>query len=461
MTPTLFAVLAYVALQLGLGFWVSRRIATEEDFLVAGRRLGYPLVTLSLFATWFGAETCVGAAGAVYESGIAGSIADPFGYSCCLLFLGLALAAPLWRRKLTTLGDLFRQRYSPGVERLSVLLIAPTSVMWAAAQIRAFGQVLSASSELAVTVSIAIAAAVVIVYTMSGGLLADAITDLIQGAALILGLVILAVATAAAAGGFDVALARIDASKLAFADPSRSFWETAELWAVPICGSVIAQELAARVLAARSARVAQRSALVAAALYLGIGLLPLFVGLTGAHMVPALEHPEQILPRMAQVHLSPVLYVLFAGALVSAILSTVDSALLSAASLVSHNLVVPMWPGLSEAGKVRVARICVVVFGLCAWVLATYADGVYHLVEQASAFGSSGVFICVFAALYTRWGGAASAWAALSIGAGVWMWGAFVTDSPVAFVVSLGAALGAYVGGGLAAAGYRRLRARA
>jgi solute:Na+ symporter, SSS family len=88
-----------------------------------------------------------------------------------------ALEAP----KLTTLADLFRQRYSTGVERFAVLLMVPTSLLWAAAQIRAFGQVLSASSGLTVTATISIAALVVIIYTMSGGLLADAITDLIQG----------------------------------------------------------------------------------------------------------------------------------------------------------------------------------------------------------------------------------------------------------------------------------------
>jgi len=102
---------------------------------------------------------------------------------------------------------------------------------------------------------------------------------------------------------------------------------------------------------------------------------------------------------------------------VSAILSTVDSALLVAASLVSHNRVVPLAPALGDEARVRIARAGVVVFGIVAFVLALRAEGVYALVEEASAFGSAGVFVAGVLGLFTRRGGAASAYAALGLGA--------------------------------------------
>src|SRR5687767_2025775 len=148
---------------------VSRRIASEEDYLLAGRSFGYGLATFSFFATWFGAETCIGAAGRIYENGLAGASSDPFGYGACLLLMGFVFAAPLWRRRLTTIADLFRQRYSVGVERFTVFLMVPTSVLWAAAQVRAFGQVIDASSGMDARVAITIAAGVAIVYTAAGG----------------------------------------------------------------------------------------------------------------------------------------------------------------------------------------------------------------------------------------------------------------------------------------------------
>jgi Na+/proline symporter len=436
-------VLAYVLAQLLVGAWVSRRIATEEDYLVAGRSLGYGLGIFTIFATWFGAETCIGAAGAIYEEGISGGSADPFGYALCIFAMGLFFAVPLWRRKLTTIADLFRSRFSAGVEQFAVLLMVPTSLLWAAAQIRAFGQVLAASSDLGVGITITVAAVVVILYTVSGGLLADAITDFIQGIALIVGLLVLWTVVFSA-DGFD-ALASVDPSRLQlFGGGERSLLEVAESWAVPIFGSVVAAELVARVIACRSPSVARRACIAAGSLYLLIGIVPVTLGLVGGQLLPGLEHAEQVLPLLALERLPPILYMLFAGALVSAILSTVDSALLVSASLVAHNIIVPLRPGITESGRVRIARVGVAVFGVLAYVLALYAEGVYDLVEQASAFGSAGIVVIVSFGLFTRFGGAASAFAALGTGLVVWVIGSYALDLPFAYIAALGSAILAY-----------------
>jgi Na+/proline symporter len=258
VNATLIAIGLFILVQLLIGAWVGRRVRTEDDYLVAGRRLGYPLAIFTTFATWFGAETCIGAAGAIYTDGLAGGSADPFGYGLCLLLMGAIFAVPLWRRRLTTLADLFRERFSPGVERLAVLLMVPTSLLWAAAQIRAFCQVLSASSELTVAVTITLAAVVVIIYTASGGLLADAITDMIQGIVLIAGLGLLAVLVLGA-GGLD-ALAAVEPERLRpLGGGTVPWYEVAESWAIPVFGSVVAAELVARVLATRSPTVARSS----------------------------------------------------------------------------------------------------------------------------------------------------------------------------------------------------------
>ena len=161
MNPVLVGVAIYVAAQFALGMWVSRKIATEDDYFVAGRRLGMGLSTFSIFATWFGAETCVGAAGAIYADGLSRTSVEPFAYGVCLLIMGVVFAAPFWRAKVTTIADLFRNRFSPSVERFAALLLIPTSVLWAAAQIHAFGEVLSEASQLAPVIGITIPPAVV------------------------------------------------------------------------------------------------------------------------------------------------------------------------------------------------------------------------------------------------------------------------------------------------------------
>lgn len=448
MNTVLLGVLAYVLLLLGIGAYVSRRIRTEDDYLVAGRSLGYGLATFTIFATWFGAETCIGAAGSIYESGLSGGSADPFGYGLCLLLMGLAFAAPLSRRKLTTVADLFHQRYSPGVERLAALIMVPGPLFWAAAQVRAFGQVLAASSGLDVSMTITIAALVVVVYTVFGGLLADAWTDLVQGIALLVGLCILLVAVLNDTG--SGAFAEVEPRRWAlFGGGERPLLAVVEDWAIPVFGSVLSAELVGRIIAARSPRVARRSSLMAGTLYLTVGMIPVAIGLLGVALFPGLQEPEQILPLTAQRYLPLMLYIPFVGALISAILSTVDSALLVAASLVSHNLIVPMRPGMAERSKIWIARGGVAIFGVLAYVLALHAEGVYALVEEASAFGSGGFFIVILFGLFTRFGGVYSALAGLLAGITVWVVGAYLVGLPYPYLASLGSALVAYVGAAL------------
>ena len=78
----------YVCLLLGISFMASRRIQSAEDFVVAGRRLGLPLATATLVATWFGAGTLMAAADEIRASGLEAAALDPLGAGLCLLIFG-------------------------------------------------------------------------------------------------------------------------------------------------------------------------------------------------------------------------------------------------------------------------------------------------------------------------------------------------------------------------------------
>lgn len=444
MNLVLTFIFAYIALQLGFAWWAARRVHNEVDYLLAGRRLGPWLAVFTVFATWFGAETCIGAAGQAYESGLAGVNADPFGYALGIIAMGLLFAIPLWKRGIVTLADLFRQRYGIGVERLAAIIMIPTSLLWAAAQIRAFGQVLAASSELSVALAITLAAVVVIVYTATGGMWADAMSDLVQGTVLVAGVITVG-ALVWLAGG-DEQVAALPPERLRFVDADASWLATLETFAVPICGSVVAQELVARVLAVRSPQLARRATVSAGVMYLLVGLIPVTVGLIGVHYVGELDDPEQVLMHVAQSQLPVVLYAVFVAALVSAILSTVDSALLVSGSLAAHNLVLPLRPQLGEAARLQINRIAVVCFGGIAYVLALSSESVYDLVVTASSLGSAGILVIMLAALWApRFGQAASAHAALIAGLMTYVAAAWGGAADYPYLLSLAAAFAAYV----------------
>ena len=438
MNPVVWGVAGYVLLQFLIGVWISRTIFTERDYINAGRKLGLGIAAFSVFATWFGAEVIVGTAGAVYTEGLVGATIDPFGYALALIIVGVTVAMPLWSRGYVTFADFFRERYSQSVERLAIVLILPGTIIWGAAQIRAFGQVMGSVSDLPLIGGIIIATFIVIAYTVLGGLMADAITDFIQALAVIAGLIVLAAIVVMEVGGLSAALETIEPERLDyFSTEGASGLELLEQWAIPIFGTMVSVELIARVLGTNSASTARNACLIGGGIYLSVGMVPVFLGLIGPGLLPGLAEPEQLIPSLAEKYLPTVLYVIFAGAVISAILSTVDSVLLSGGSIISHNLLAPLRPGMSEKSRVRLARGCVVTLGLIAFVIALRSTTIHELIETASSIGSAGLIVVTLFGLFTRLGGPGAAICALVTGAAVWVAGVFLEFTSVPYVLAI------------------------
>ena len=172
--------------------------------------------------------------------------------------------------------------------------------------------------------------------------------------------------------------------------------------------------------------MAAAGTIVGGAIYLSIGLVPVFLGLVGPLLLPISPDAEQIVAKLAEVYLPGVLYVAFAGAIISAILSAVHSALHAPASQISHNI---LCTDYSQAQR-----------GWQALGRTHDGDGPEHhrlsdcsqfgrysrTGETASAFGSAGVFVATLFALFTRFGGPASAYASIVAGMALWAAGEYL-----------------------------------
>ncbi len=445
-TLVLAGLLGYVAVQFVIGTLVSRRMANEQDYILAGRSLGTGLVAFSVFATWFGAEAIVASAGEIYDKGLAGALTDPFGYGFAVVIVALLIAAPLRSRNAVTFADVIRERYSGTVEKLFVLVLLPGSVFWAAAQIRAFGQILASGSGLDLGTTLLIAAVLVAGYSVVGGLLADAITDVVQGLAVIIGLVVLVVFVAAKLDGIGPALASVAPERLdPLATGEDGISGKIEKLVIVIGGSLVSVELISRFLGARSVAVARTGTLIGGLMYLAIGLMPLFLGLVGPKVIKDLPESEQIVPRLAEVLLPPFAYALFLGALVSAILSVVHAALHAPAAQISHNIINRIAPELSAKGRLGSVRLSVFGLSIVAYLLAAGFERIKELVEIASAFGSAGAFVVAMFGIFTRFGGPASAALSLVVGIVAWVIAKYGLEVKLPYLTGLGAAFAVYV----------------
>jgi Na+/proline symporter len=293
----------------------------------------------------------------------------------------------------------------------------PTSFAWTAAQIKGFGQILTLLGDIDVFWATTIATTLVIVYTSLGGMMADVVTDFVQGIVLMLGLAITLYFVVQHAGGIKETLAAVDTTKLSFTGPGESIFNRMDDWSIGILGSLVSQELVSRMLAAKSPEVAKKSALTASGMYLFAGLVPVLLGLIGPKFITGLSHPDQFMPALAHEMLPTAIFVIFIGALVSAILSTVDSTLLAISAYTTHNLIGEKFYSLNDKQKVLVDRAVVIGSGIICYIMAVKAHTMYELILASNAFGSAGVLVVTFLGLWLpNFGSKKAAFAALIIG---------------------------------------------
>jgi Na+/proline symporter len=207
----------------------------------------------------------------------------------------------------------------------------------------------------------------------------------------------------------------------------------------------VAVELISRILGARGAGIAATGAVLGGFIYLLVGLIPVFLGLIGPEFVPQLDEVEQIVPKLAEAHLPGLLYMMFAGAIISAILSTIDSVLLASAAQVSRNVIEKLMPSLQERGRLLSTRLTLVALAIIAFAIALQAERVKELVELASAAGSAGVFVVTVFGLFTRFGGPLAALTTVVMGASAWLVFGWVIQLTAPYLASLSLALITYI----------------
>jgi SSS family solute:Na+ symporter len=422
------ALVLYVGALFALALWARGRTRTSEDYLVAGRRLSLPLTTVTLFATWFGAGTLLIAADEVRAEGVRAAALDPLGAGACLLLAGLFFATPLWRMRLLTLADFFRVRFGRRAETLSAILLVPGYLGWIAAQFVALASLLALLFGIDLAWGILLVAIVGTGYTLIGGMWSVVVTDALQTVLLIVGLVVMAVAALAALGEGAVAAG---ASRLLAETPSarlalipREGLEPALGWlallAAGALGNLPGQDLMQRIFAARSATVARRACFLAGFAYLSFGAIPVMLGLAAALLAP--DDERAILPILAGLLLHPIASLCFILALVSAVLSTIDSAILAPAGVIAENLLARVRGGwIARLPRIALDRLAVIAVALASVMLAWSGEDAWSLLESAYEVGLVSLLVPLSAGLASRRGGAPSALAAMGIGTALWL----------------------------------------
>jgi SSS family transporter len=461
MTPLLTFVLLYLLVSVSIGLYAARRVKSATDYAVAGRSLPLPIVIATVFATWFGSETVLGIPARFAEHGLGGTVEDPFGASLCLIFVGLFFARKLYRMDLLTIGDYYKQRYNRPVEVIVSLCIVASYLGWVSAQITAMGLVFNVLTGGAIPMSygMVLGAAIVLLYTLLGGMWSVALTDAFQMLLIVTGMIFIAWVISEAAGGAGKVISHAsEAGKLRFLpEMTRPSMLAFIGGAVTIMfGSIPQQDVFQRVMSARNEDVAASGALIGGSMYFVIAFIPMFLVYASQLIDPALfaslleEDSQLILPTLILRDTPLLAQIMFFGALLSAIMSTASGTLLAPSVTLTENIIREMRP-MNDRQLLMTTRFVVVCFAIIVTTFALLSQGmpIYEMVGNSYKVPLVGAFIPLVMGLY--WKRSTTQGALVSVIGGLLSWvlmEVFGTESiwPPQLVGLLVAFLGMIVG---------------
>ncbi|HVS13332.1 MAG TPA: sodium/solute symporter [Thermoanaerobaculia bacterium] len=441
-------VLIYLAGVLVIGTWFARFVRTSGDFFVAGRSLPFWAVGMSIVVSDIGATDFIAVAGGTYRYGLAQANFDWLGSMPALLIAAFLFVPYYWRSGVFTIPEFLGRRYGAEVRGFLALCWGLILVLTLGIMIHATAVLLRSVLGWDPQVSIWVTTMVVGIYTISGGLAAVVMTDVLQLVIMFVGGGALVFRALYEVGGWSALREGVLAQGPAYADHFRLYLPHDSPTPFPWTGIVLGlgivlstayftgnQAVVQRALGARSEWDAKAGVLFAGGLKLFIPLLVALPGLAAILIVPGLENPDEAVPSLIRLLLPPGLRGLMFAAFLAALMSSVDSALNSASTLWTQDLIGPLrrrlGAGLDERGQLRTGRIVAAILLLAAALVAPEIErrftNIYNAIQSVfSLIQGPTLAILLLGVLWrraNRWG----AIAGLVIGVGFCV----VLNSPV------------------------------
>ncbi len=406
--PVILLVVAciYFAIVFGVAIYGSLHTRTEEDFLAAGRTIGPWVGGAVLAATQISAGTFVGTLGRHYLTGVSW-IWIWFGVWSGWVISAIFVAPKLRRFGALTVADYVGRRFaSEGARTLAAALIIVTYTIFLTAQFQAIGEIASAVFGIAPLVAMSALLASTGFYTVLGGVRSSSYIEFVQTIIMVLALLLSVPIVVSNAGGLTAL-----GDYVGSIDPRITGWWFSwhDLLAF---GLAFGLSIAAapyemtRYYSMRdvsTVRYAIGIALVAQAL---IGSSVMILGLGMRALFPFLPSADQASSILASVVMSPLLGSLFLIAMVSALMSTVNSILLVTGGAFAHDLYKRLVnPQASERRLIWMNRVSIVVLGVIPfWFASRKLADVQAIVVEQAKFIASFFFVPVVLGLNWRRG---------------------------------------------------------
>lgn len=436
------SVLGYAIAMILIGVYAARKVKTSEDYVLAGRSLPFYMALATVFATWFGSESILGASSKFAEGGFSNIIEDPFGAGLCLIIAGLFFNRKLYRLRFLTIGDYFKDRYNTLIATFLSGVIIVSYFGWVAAQFLALGVVLhTIIPALSVSVWVVISAVIVSLYTVMGGMISVALHDTVQSVIILVGLGAILASVLHLVGGVEGFMNIIPEGHLRVIPEEHTMLAWIAFFTALMTqgfGSIPQQDIYQRAMSARNEKESMWASIFGGILYFAVVMIPIAIAMIAAYVYPQLlaTDSQLLIPTLIRDHTGVLLQILFFGALISAILSTASGALLAPATLLAENIVKPFFKNMGDKMRMTIIQVGVVAVALGAIGLAYNPDAhIYELVAGAYSVTLVAGFAPLAFGLYARWVNAFGAFFSITSGIMFWQTAERIgTDIPPTFI---------------------------
>tara|TARA_B110000037_G_scaffold117989_1_gene135220 strand:+ start:200 stop:1669 length:1470 start_codon:yes stop_codon:yes gene_type:complete len=427
--PLLVTFVAYLILILFLGIKAYRRTHSLDDYILGGRKLGAVVTALSVGASDMSGWLLLGLPGAIYLSGLSEiwiGIGLVLGAYCNWLFVSKRLRIySQHANNSLTLPDYFENRFNDTTRVLrlvSAFVILLFFTFYTASGLVGGAILFENSFGLQYSTALISGGLIIVGYTFIGGFLAVAWTDAAQAVLMFFALLVAPTVVILNSGGTDVVWQQMQAvnpqSTELFSNMTLIGFLSLIAWGLGYFGQ---PHILARFMAVENPQklvAARRIAMVWMVLVLFGSVATGLAGIAYFADNP-LENPETVFIALSQQLFNPWIAGIITAAILSAIMSTVDSQLLVSSSVISEDFYrVFVRPQASEKELLMVSRGAVIAIALLAMVIASDRESrVLDLVSYAWAgFGAAFGPVIVFS-LFWRKMTAASAIAGMIVGA--------------------------------------------
>ena len=394
-------VVVYLLIMLFIGWYSSKKITSNTDFMVAGRRLGPLLMAGTLAATEIGGGSSLG----VVQQGMENHGISSAWYIITMgfAFVILTFLAPKFRAAtVKTVPEYFRRRYGKSAGLITAIIMVLPLVGLTAGQFIASSVILSTMLGISYKTAVIIVAVVVTIYSVMGGLWSVTMTDFIQVFLIVIGMIIAVPFAINMAGDWGSVVANVPAETF---DMFKGYSPMAvvSLTVMYVATFTVGQEAVSRYYAARDGKAAVQGSILAAIVNFIYAFIPAILGIITLALMNMGKFSAEQFASVGARYALPVLAIeampgvicglLFAG-LISATMSSADSDLLGAGSIFANDIYrAVLKPEASSEEVMKVTRWVMIIVGVASMFIALFnTSSIVNLLMFCFTLRAAGAF---------------------------------------------------------------------